>query len=325
MNTMHKPKKLYLINPKTPYPSYAGAEIFENSGFLPALFSADLSTTTVAALMSPHFEVTICDERITPVDFDIDTNFVALTGQILQWERTKEIAKAFRQRGKVVIIGGSYASLSYEKVRPYCDILVRGEIDEVANDIFSEIAEGNWKDEYVGTVPDLANSPLPRWDLYPHNRALIGSIQVSRGCPFQCEFCDVIQYVGRKQRHKPVPRILQELDNLYALGFRRTFIADDNFTVHRKKAKEILLALKEWNEKREGQKMAFSTQLSLDAARDDEMLRMLQEAGFGGVFIGIETPNADSLKEVKKFQNVGVDSAEKYSVLWNTECLLLEV
>src|SRR5207248_11341464 len=88
-------------------------------------------------------------------------------------------------------------------------------------------------DEYVGTRPDLRTSPIPRWDLYPNDRAIMGTVQTSRGCPFECEFCDVIEYLGRKQRHKPVDQVIAELDQLYRLGYRTAFLADDNFTVYR--------------------------------------------------------------------------------------------
>jgi hypothetical protein len=132
-------------------------------------------------------------------------------------------------------------------------------------------------------------------------------VQTSRGCPFECEFCDVIQYVGRNQRHKTVDQILTELDVLYELGFRAVFLADDNFTVYRRRAKSVLEALREWNISRPDGPVAFHTQVSIDAARDDELLRLCAEAGLTRVFIGIETPNEESLRETKKRQNVGVD------------------
>ena len=113
------------------------------------------------------------------------------------------LGDAFRARGKTVLIGGPYASLSPERVRPHCDILVRGEIEEMAPRLFGDLAAGRFQSEYTGNPVELARSPLPRWDLYPNDRALQGCVQTSRGCPFRCEFCDTIQYVGRTQRHKP--------------------------------------------------------------------------------------------------------------------------
>jgi hypothetical protein len=211
-------KSLYLINPSADLPSYFGAEVFAGRGFEPATSMADLSVATVAALAPDDFQVRLCDEHIAGVDFDSSADFVGITGKVSQWCRMQVIAAEFRRRGKTVIIGGPYASLAPETVRPHCDILIRGEMEEIAPKIFADLEEGRWSEEYVGTRPDLRTSPLPRFDLYPNDRALMGTIQTSRGCPFECEFCDVIEYLGRKQRHKPVAQVLAELDQLYRLS-----------------------------------------------------------------------------------------------------------
>ncbi len=145
---------------------------------------------------------------------------------------------------------------------------------------------------------------MPRWDLYPNGQALMGSVQTSRGCPFECEFCDVIQYLGRKQRHKPVGQVLAELDQLYRLGYRSVFLADDNFTVYRARAKELLVALRDWNARQTDGRMRLMSQVSIDAAGDEDMLQMCADAGLTHVFIGIETPNEESLREAKKRQNL---------------------
>ncbi len=298
---------LYLINPKSAVPGYFGAEVFERWGLPPAQGIADLATATVAALAPEDWQVSICEEFVQPIDFDTDAEFVGITGKITQGARMLAVADEFRRRGKTVVIGGPYASLSPEVFRGRCDVLVVGELEGIAEQLFGDLASGRWQSEYTADKPDLALSPLPRWDLYPNDRALIGCVQTSRGCPFECEFCDVIQYLGRQQRHKPIDLILAELDALYELGYRGVFLADDNFTVYRKKAKAILAALRDWNEARPDGPVAFSTQVSIDAARDPEIMRLCAEAGMTWVFIGIETPNEESLKETKKRQNVGID------------------
>ncbi len=302
-------KSIYLINPVADAPSYFGGEFVANLGMRPVTTIADLAITTVAAMVPSDFEIRLCDENLTPVDFDSPADYVALTGKISQWGRMRTIASEFRRRGKTVILGGPFASLCPEVAAEHCDILVRGEAEEIAGDLFSDLRVGRWQDEYSGTQPSLALTPLPRWDLYPNDRAWLGSVQTSRGCPFQCEFCDVIQYLGRRQRHKPIANVLRELDELYRLGYRSVFFADDNFTASRQYAKELLLALRDWNLRQESGKLIFSTQLSIDAAKDDELLRMCAEAGLIHVFIGIETPNTESLLETRKLQNVGVDLA----------------
>jgi radical SAM superfamily enzyme YgiQ (UPF0313 family) len=135
----------------------------------------------------------------------------------------------------------------------------------------------------------------------------MGTVQTARGCPFECEFCDVIQYVGRNQRHKPVAQVLSELDELYRRGYRDVFIADDNFTVYRARAKQLLSALRDWNLRQAQGQVHFDTQVSIDAARDDQLLEMCAGAGLSHVFIGIETPNEAGLRETKKRQNVGIN------------------
>ena len=193
---------LYLINPVADMPSYFSSEVFAARGLPPAIATADLAIATVAALAPNDFQIRLCDENVSAVDYETEADFVGITGKVSQWGRMKAIADNFRARGKTVMIGGPYASLSPEVVRPHCDILVRGEMEEIAPKIFSNLRSGDWDDEYVGTRPDLRTSPIPRWDLYPNDRAIMGTVQTSRGCPFECEFCDVIQYAGRKQRHK---------------------------------------------------------------------------------------------------------------------------
>ncbi len=298
---------IYLINPVADFPTYFSAEVYAGWGFRPATMMADLAVATLAGMVPKDFDVRLCDENISPIDFNIPTDFVGITGKISQWGRMMAIAQEFRQRGKIVLIGGPYASLSPEIVRSHCDILVRGETEDISEELFSDLRPRCWKTEYLGGRPDLKHCPLPNWDLYPNDRALMGTVQTSRGCPFECEFCDVIQYLGRKQRHKPVAQVLRELDEVYRCGYRTVFLADDNFTVYRARTKELLAALRDWNVRQDWGKVRFFTQVSIDAAKDGELLQMCAEAGLTQVFIGIETPNEDSLRETKKRQNLRIN------------------
>jgi radical SAM superfamily enzyme YgiQ (UPF0313 family) len=305
---------LHLINPRSSLPGYYGAEVFEAWGMAPVVGIADLATTTIAALAPRDWQVTICDEHVQHVDLDIDADFIGLTGKITQAPRMLELAAAYRARGKIVLCGGPYASLSPDVFRGHCDVLVQGELEGIAAELFADLEAGTWRKAYEGGRPELDTSPLPRWDLYPNAQAMVGSVQTSRGCPFDCEFCDVIAYLGRKQRHKPVANVLAELDSLYALGYRNVFLADDNFTVYRRRAKELLEALAVWNRGRTDGAVSFITQVSIDAARDHDLVRMCAEAGLYSVFIGIETPNEASLIECGKRQNAGIDLLDEMQV-----------
>ncbi|MBI3276094.1 MAG: radical SAM protein [Methylocystis sp.] len=262
----------------------------------------------MAALAPADFQIAICDENISAVDFDHPADWIAITGKVNQRRRLTAIADDFRRRGKRVIIGGPYASLSPARLRPHCDILVCGEIEDIAAELFADLRAGRPRQTYIGDRPDLARSPMPRWELYPNQRALAGAVQTSRGCPFECEFCDVIQYLGRKQRHKPIAKVLAELDALFAQGYRTVFLADDNFTAYRRRCKELLDAMAWW---RRRHPVDFVTQLSIDAARDEELLDMCAAAGLTQVFVGVETPNEESLRETGKRQNLRVDLAEE--------------
>ncbi len=294
---------LYLINPAPDFPSYFNTDVLKDTVKQPVTHAVGLALPTVAAMVPDDIDITLCDEELTPVDFDTPARFVGITGMVSQWRRMQEIAVEFRNRGKIVLIGGPHASLCHQAVRPFCDILVRGEIEEIAAELFDDLKRGEWKTEYIGTTPDLSRSPVPRLDLYPNERSLSGAVQTSRGCPFQCEFCDVIQYQGRKQRFKTIPQVLTELDQLHSAGYRHVFITDDNLTANRKRAKQLLSAIRDWNERKKG-RLSFATQVSIDVAEDDELLQLCVDAGIQKVFIGIETPNEDSLREAGKRQNL---------------------
>ncbi len=304
-------KSIYLINPKDELPGYDGSEALQAWGLLNRSTLADLTMPTVAAFVPPSWDIRLCDERTESVDLASDAEVVGLTGKVSQRQRMIELAAEFRRRGKLVVIGGPYASLSPDKMRPHADILVRGEMEEIAGGIFADIEAGTWRAEYEGGKPDLSTSPVPRWDLSRKGMALWGQVQTSRGCPFECEFCDVIQYLGRKQRWKEPDQVIRELDVLYARGFRGVFFADDNLTVMRRRTRALLEALIEWNCTRSAGRVKFGTQVSIDIARDAEMLALCRDAGFNNVFIGVETPNRASLAETMKRQNLRVDLAEE--------------
>jgi radical SAM superfamily enzyme YgiQ (UPF0313 family) len=304
-------KSVYLINPRENAPGYYNMEVLAAWGVGGRVSLGDLTMTTVAALVPADWQVGIVDERLQRVDLDTSAAVVGITGKVSQRDRMIELAAAFRERGKLVLIGGPYATLNPDDMRPHCDILVTGEIEEIAAGMFAEIAAGKFERHYVGTKPDLRLSPLPRWDLYPRNGALAAQVQTSRGCPFECEFCDVIQYLGRKQRWKEPAQVLLELDQLYKLGYRHIYLADDNMTVVRRRARELLEAIAEWNAARPSGAVRFSTQVSIDIARDDDMLALCRRAGLQNVFIGVETPNEESLAETKKRQNLHIDLVEE--------------
>ncbi|TGY88992.1 B12-binding domain-containing radical SAM protein [Marinicauda algicola] len=270
---------------------------------------AAASIATVAAFAPEDFEVTLCDETIEPVDLDVDADVIGLTANVSQAMRALELAAAFRARGKTVLMGGPHVSLAPELFEQAADCLVVGEMEEIAAEIFADIRAGTLKRRYLGTRADLRASPAPRWDLYPNSLALSGVVQTSRGCPFECHFCDVIQYLGRIQRHKDDAQVLAEIQALYDHGYNFISLADDNFTVYRRRASSLLAAMAGWNGAAGREHVLFATQMSIDIARDESLLAQCNEAGLLNAFIGIETNSEQGLVESRKRQNLRVDLA----------------
>jgi radical SAM superfamily enzyme YgiQ (UPF0313 family) len=294
---------IYIINPAAGLPSYYSGEFFSGEG-MQWVQVADLTIATVAAFAPRDWEIQLVDEGVSPADLEADVDFVAITGKVSQRARMIELAREFRSRGRTVLIGGSFASLTPDDMRPHADILVTGELEEIAPRLFADLASGAWRDRYDGGNADIRLSPLPRWDLYPVDRAFYGALQTTRGCPFNCEFCDVIQYQGRKQRHKDIDQVLAELDELHRQGFRKIFVVDDNFTVHRQWAHTVLDAFADWNARRPDDPVTFITQTSLDIAREDELMEKCAAAGLRTLFVGVETIDEASLRETRKKQNL---------------------
>ncbi|HEX4192170.1 MAG TPA: radical SAM protein [Stellaceae bacterium] len=294
---------IYIINPATNGPGYYTGEAFSHADRR-YVWVADLSVATVAGFVPREWDIRIADESIAPADLDAAVDFVAITGKVTQRTRMIELAREFRRRGRTVLIGGSFATLTPDDMRPHADILVTGEIEEIAPRLFADLASGQWEDSYDGGMADITRTPLPRWDLYPSGQALQGALQTTRGCPFSCEFCDVIEYQGRKQRHKTVDQVIAELDLLYSTGFRQVFLVDDNFTVHRRWAHTVVDALAAWNARHADDPVTFATQASIDLARDEELMAKCVAAGLSSVFVGVETINENSLRETGKRQNL---------------------
>lgn len=298
-------KQFLLIAPRAEAGSdFAGIVTPEGA---PIARVAPAGIATVAALAPAGIECTLHDEALEPVDFEADADFVGISANVSQARRAIEIAEEFRRRGRTVIVGGPHISLDPDYFAGSYDVAVCGEFEEIAPAFFSDMIGGSLKPRYDGSRPDLASSPLPAWPRYDNDRALMGVVQTSRGCPFQCNFCDVIQYLGRVQRHKTDAQVLAEVQQLYDLGYNRIMLADDNFTVYRKRAASLLKALARWNGHDGRDFVTFATQVSIDVGQSADLLELCAQAGLLTLFIGIETVSEDSLLEAQKRQNVGRD------------------
>ncbi len=297
--------RIYLVTPRNP-PSF-----WTYDHVLPALgkrcIFPNLSMPTVAGLTSPEHEVILCDENVEQVDLDIDADIVGITGYVIHRDRMLELIEAFRARGRFVVVGGPYASLCPEDLRGRCDVLFVDEAEETWPQFLRDYAAGAWQAEYCpAEKPDLTCSPMPRFDLLRVDRYHALTIQFARGCPFSCEFCDIIVVYGRRPRAKRVAQVMAEIEECHRLGAKQVFLVDDNFIGNKKLAKELLRAIAAWSAAR-GHPIHFNTEVSLNVAQDDELLTLLRAAHFTTVFIGIESPRPASLVETKKTQNLRGD------------------
>jgi radical SAM superfamily enzyme YgiQ (UPF0313 family) len=222
----------------------------------------------------------------------------------VQRDRMREILLELRGRGVFTVIGGPWISVTESWFDGLVDVVFIGEAEETWPRFLAEWAQGLHQVRYEqAEKTDMTTVPPPRYDLVRFREYAMGCIQTSRGCPFQCEFCDIIVIFGRRPRIKTTEQVIAEVEAQYRLGARVIFLVDDNFIGNKKAAKVILRALIEWQH-RNGYPLAFFTEASLDLAEDDELMRLMAEAGLVAVFIGIESPDEEALRETKKYQNV---------------------
>ncbi|WP_165233856.1 B12-binding domain-containing radical SAM protein [Aquisphaera insulae] len=266
-----------------------------------------LALPTLAGLTPPEHEVVLIDENVQDLDLDALDAFdiIGLTGMSVQRDRMNEILVELRARGIFVIVGGPWVSVAEGWFEPgLIDVAFIGEAEETWPRFLEEWAHGRHAGRYEqAEKTDMTQIPPPRYDLIPFREYAMGCIQTSRGCPFQCEFCDIIVIFGRRPRIKTPEQVVAEAEAQRRLGARVIFLVDDNFIGNKKAAKVILRALIEW-QRAHAYAVTFFTEASLDLAEDEELMRLMAEAGLVAVFIGIESPDEDALRETKKYQNV---------------------
>jgi radical SAM superfamily enzyme YgiQ (UPF0313 family) len=260
----------------------------------------------LAALVPDHHDVTLVDENVEDIDFDrlARADLVCLTGMSIQGARLLEILEAVRARGVMTVVGGPMATVEPEVLEGLTDVIFVGEADETWPEFLEAWEKGEHKSRYEQPEKTkLETLPLPRTDLLKAERYMFGSMQISRGCPFTCEFCDIIVTFGRRPRLKTSEQVIAELESFLNIGLKIVFVVDDNLIGNKKAIKPILRDIIEWQQAR-AYPLTLFTEASLDLAEDEELMELMGLAGFQNVFIGIETPNEESLRETKKLQNV---------------------
>jgi len=275
--------------------------------------SPPLGLLTIAAMVPEAWEKRLIDMNTSRLkDKHLRwADYVFISGMELQRRSARDVIDRCKNLGVKTVAGGPLFTIECSDFEDV-DHLFIGEAEDTFPQFLEDLKNGQAQHIYqVDEFPDITKTPIPLWEIINKKKYSLMSIQYSRGCPFNCEFCNVTMLNGHRPRTKTKEQILRELDTLYDWGWRdAVFFVDDNFIGHKKKLKnELLSAIAHWMEAHR-YPFTFSTQLSVDLADDDELMQLMIKAGFLTVFVGIESPNEASLYECAKKQNVGRDLVE---------------
>ena len=310
--------KILLVYPKYPETfwsfSYALKFVSKRASFPP------LGLLTVAAMLPDDWERKLVDMNVTNLtDKDISwADYVFISAMTVQRKSAEDAIRKCHRLNTKVVAGGPLFTTGHEEFTGV-DHFVLGEAEASLSPFLEDLSHGNAKAIYPAPEwPDINKTPLPMWSLINIKNYSSMNIQYSRGCPFNCEFCDIIVLNGHKPRTKDKGQVIDELESLYQHGWRGgVFFVDDNFIGNKRKLKEeILPALVKWSRSRK-YPFAFYTEASINLADDEELMSLMTEAGFDRLFIGIETPNEESLIECNKMQNTGRDLIASVKKLQN--------
>ncbi|MFM7107314.1 MAG: DUF4070 domain-containing protein [Planctomycetaceae bacterium] len=293
-----------LINPRFDE-SYWGLEralpVFAKRAVLPVA-----GLPLLAAVTPRDHRVTIVDENVAAIDFDAAAraDIVGLTGMSVQRRRMAEILAELKRRGAFCVVGGPWVSVEEGAFGDLADVVFVGEAEESWPRFLGDWQAGRHGRRYEQAErTDMTTVPVPRYDLLPMGRYLFGSVQFSRGCPFQCEFCDIIVTFGRRPRMKGGAQVIAELEALRRQGMAIAFVVDDNLIGNKAAIRAVLAEVAAW-QRRHDYPLTLFSEASIDLADDPDLMRAMTEANFTSVFIGVETPNEESLRETRKVQNL---------------------
>jgi radical SAM superfamily enzyme YgiQ (UPF0313 family) len=269
-----------------------------------------LGLLTVAAMLPKEWEKKLVDMNVTTLrERDLEwADYVFISAMSIQEASVKEVITRCKKMGIRIVAGGPLFTTGYEEFEDV-DYLVLNEAEITLPAFLEDLKNGCAKHIYSSKeLPDIGKTPIPVWELINMKKYACMSIQYSRGCPFNCEFCNIAALYGHKVRTKSKAQIVAELENLHSQGWRGdVFFVDDNFIgTKRRLKKEILPAIIEWME-RKRHPFPFNTEASIDLSDDEELMRLMVKAGFTSVFVGIETTNEESLAECNKVPNKNRD------------------
>ncbi len=269
-----------------------------------------LGLLTVAAMLPKLWQKRLVDINVHKLsDEQIKwADYVFISAMIAQKDSAKKVISRCKNLGVKIVVGGPILEEGYEEFEGV-DHFLLGEAEDILPLFLKGLETGNSKKVYdaVGRFPNIANTPIPLWELINPEDYASGFVQYSRGCPYNCKFCNIAAINGRTPRTKPTANLLLELDALYDAGFRGPVLfADDNFIGNKTRVKEMLPELIEWQEDKD-YPFDFTAEVSIIIADDPELMEMMVKAGFCKVFLGLETPIKASLVECGKLQNARRD------------------
>ncbi len=292
-----------LVYPEHP-PTHWGANYALEMAGIKAAFPP-LGLLTVAAMFPPEYELRVVDMNVTPLsDSDLEwADLVFSSTMIVQRVSLDTVIERCNRAGVPVIAGGPHPTTFHDEIAGV-DHFVLDEAEEIFPEFLRDLENGTAKAIYrEPRKPDVTATPVPRFDLIDLDAYYSMGLQFSRGCPFDCEFCDITKLYGRVPRTKPPDRVVAELEALYRLGWKGPlFLVDDNFIGNKRDAMNLLPVVAEWQKAR-GYPFSLSTEASVNLALMDDLMDAMVEAGFDTVFLGIETPNPAALIKTKKQQN----------------------
>ncbi len=265
-----------------------------------------LGLLTVASMLPKEWSVKLIDMNANDLNDEdiIWADYVFISAMSIQSESAHEVIRRCKKLNAKIVAGGPLFTSNpeyYQKI----DHLILNEAEITLPQFLNDLIKGKPKQKYTSEDwAEITKTPLPRWNLISKNDYTSMNLQYSRGCPFDCDFCDITVLYGRKPRTKTKEQVIDELEALYLTGWRGpVFFVDDNFIGNKiKLKKEILPAIAEWMMKRKNP-FYFNTEASINLADDDKLMQLMVKAGFEAVFIGIESPNEESLIECNKTQN----------------------
>lgn len=299
--------RILLISPQTPDTFWSFKHVLRFVGKKAAF--PPLGLLTVAAMLPREWDLKVVDLNVGRLrEADLRwADWVLLSAMIVHRESVRKIAHRCRELGKRVVAGGPLFTTGHEAF-PEIPHFVLGEAEEVMPQLIADLRADTVRPVYrASRFPSLALTPIPRYDLVRLGDYVTMAAQFSRGCPFDCEFCDITVMNGRVPRTKSPEQFVAELETLHRLGWKDSvFVVDDNFIGNKTRTRTLLQALIEWRARAHFQ-MSFFTEASVNLADDGELCRLMVAAGFRKVFVGIETPSAVALEECRKLQNTGRD------------------